>query len=717
VLIFVTCISLVIYASSSSVLGKNDFFFICEEYNETRLTCYPSEIHVDGQSTTGTSTKIYTITSEEADYSTGHQGKALILNAYLGEYLDINQSELWSFQNFSVSFWIKKVAWFNSNAPILSFTDSEGTAGWSINMVDDGSAVQFGITSEQGKITAPENIPIEQDVYVNVIGIFDGSSVKLYRNGKLYDQLAYNGIYNPDPKVRLRIGLESFSFENSWAGEIDDLQVYNRTLNDQEVYSIQHNGKAANRPVGHWPFEGNLKDISGNNNHGFSHSQAASMSFAPDGRMFFTEKRTGEVKIMKDDQVFQEPFTKISGLYFGDHEGLLGLTLDPEFTINHFVYLYVTYEDEVTGEPFNGVLRLTDRNNIGTNLTWLIDKIPADPDGNYAGGALAFGPDEKLYVSVGMGPRPRDTQNTSSLLGKLLRMNKDGTVPEDNPFGNSSLVYTLGHRSIFGIAFDKSGRGIITENGDSHFDELNMVKKGGNYGFPNSQYPSLSSIMSKPKFIEPLRAYDRVIAPAQAIFYSGSRYPQLNDRLVVASYNDGNLHAVQIREINSTTFVDDLAIEIEHEMPDHIISVAESPNGDIYYGGYNIYKLKSLSSASSRTVFPVIIKLRPGVDIKEMYVPIGSHNILAHISSNVSSSHPGNGTVQMEIPTELVGRLHSVSASPWKETDAVNNKTMPLITYKIYNDEKNDTNSIFINLGKAADLDLSVNGGVYQKHD
>jgi hypothetical protein len=296
-------------------------------------------------------------------------------------------------------------------------------------------------------------------------------------------------------------------------------------------------------------------------------------------------------------------------------------------------------------------------------------------------------------------------------------MNKDGTVPEDNPFGNSSLVYTLGHRSIFGIAFDKSGRGIITENGDSHFDELNMVKKGGNYGFPNSQYPSLSSIMSKPKFIEPLRAYDRVIAPAQAIFYSGSRYPQLNDRFVVASYNDGNLHAVQIREINSTTFVDDLAIEIEHEMPDHIISVAESPNGDIYYGGYNIYKLKSLSSASSRTVFPVIIKLRPGVNIKEMYVPIGSHNILAHISSNVSSSHPGNGTVQMEIPTELVGRLHSVSASPWKETGAVNNQTMPLITYKIYNDEKNDTNSIFINLGKAADLDLSVNGGVYQTHD
>jgi glucose/arabinose dehydrogenase len=703
-------ISLVIYANNSSVFGKNDYFFICEEYNELRLTCYPSETHVDGRSTTGTSTEIYTITSEQADYSNGKQGKALILNAYLGEYVDINKSERWDFQNFSVSFWIKRVPWFNSNAPILSFTDSELTAGWSVNMVDDGTAVQFDITSEQGKITAPESIPIEDGEYVNVIGTFDGSNVRLYRDGKLYDQIAYNGIYNPDPKVKLRIGLESFSYENSWAGEIDDLLVYNRTLNDQEVYSIQHNAKAPNGPSGFWPFDGNLKDMSGNNNHGFSHSQVASMSFAPDGRMFFTEKRTGEVKIMKGDQVFHQPFTKISGLYVGDHEGLLGLTLDPEFTTNHFVYLYVTYEDYETGEPFNGVLRLTDRNNIGTNLTWLIDKIPADPDGNYAGGALAFGPDDKLYVSVGMGPRPRDAQNSSSLLGKLLRMNKDGTVPGDNPFGNSSLVYTLGHRSMFGIAFDKGGRGIISENGDSHFDELNMIRKGGNYGFPNSQYPSLSSIVSKSSHIEPLRAYDRVIAPAQAIFYNGLKYPQLHDRFIFASYNDGNLHAVLISEKNSTTLVDDLAIEIEHETQDHIISVAEAPNGDVYYGGYHIYKLKSLSSESDQLVFPVSIKLGPGVDIKEMYIPIGSHNILAHISSNVSSSRSGNGTMQMEIPTELVGRLHSISASPLEETDAMNNKTMPLITYKIYTDEENYTNSVFINLGQSADLNLSVNG-------
>ena len=94
---------------------------------------------------------------------------------------------------------------------------------------------------------------------------------------------------------------------------------------------------------------------------------------------------------------------------------------------------------------------------------------------------------------------------------------------------------------------------------------------------------------------------------------------------------------------NSTTLVDDLAIEIEHETQDHIISVAEAPNGDVYYGGYHIYKLKSLSSESDQLVFPVSIKLGPGVDIKEMYIPIGSHNILAHISSNVSSSRSGNG--------------------------------------------------------------------------
>jgi glucose/arabinose dehydrogenase len=95
-----------------------------------------------------------------------------------------------------------------------------------------------------------------------------------------------------------------------------------------------------------------------------------------------------------------------------------------------------------------------------------MDKIAADANGYYAGGAISFGPDKKLYVTVGIGDRPEDAQNKSSLLGKLLCVNRDGSIPPDNPFPNSP-IFALDLRNAFGIAFDKSGHGIIPDNGDT----------------------------------------------------------------------------------------------------------------------------------------------------------------------------------------------------------------------------------------------------------
>jgi glucose/arabinose dehydrogenase len=113
----------------------------------------------------------------------------------------------------------------------------------------------------------------------------------------------------------------------------------------------------------------------------------------------------------------------------------------------------------------------------------LIDNIPASR-GFHSGGALAFGPDDKLYITVGDATEHEYAQDPATLLGKTLRINRDGTIPKDNPFPNSP-VYTLGHRNTFGVAFDWStGLGILTENGDQAYDEVNLIEKGGNYGFP-----------------------------------------------------------------------------------------------------------------------------------------------------------------------------------------------------------------------------------------
>jgi glucose/arabinose dehydrogenase len=208
----------------------------------------------------------------------------------------------------------------------------------------------------------------------------------------------------------------------------------------------------------------------GAGNHGKMLTPLGSMAFAPDERLFYTEKNTGVIRIMKDDKILQKPFAAISDVYVNWEQGLLGITLDPNYLDNRFVYLYYTVENE-KGTPINRVVRFTDNNNTGTDLRVLLDNIPASR-GYHSGGALAFGPDDKLYIIVGDA-----TRDPSILIGKILRIDRDGTIPKDNPYPNSP-VYTIGHRNMYGIAFDwKNGTGILAENGDELYDEIIWLKK------------------------------------------------------------------------------------------------------------------------------------------------------------------------------------------------------------------------------------------------
>lgn len=169
-----------------------------------------------------------------------------------------------------------------------------------------------------------------------------------------------------------------------------------------------------------------------------------SMIFAPDGRLFFTEKSTGAIRIMKDDKVLDTPFVEISNVHSPGEQGMLGLTLDPDFEENHYLYLYYTYRDD-NGQPFNRVVRFTDDHDKGTEMTILLDKIPASVSpAIHSGGAMAFGPDEKLYVTVGDNFEAESAQDPTILTGKILRINRDGTVPKDNPWfwdNNPSKVH------------------------------------------------------------------------------------------------------------------------------------------------------------------------------------------------------------------------------------------------------------------------------------
>ena len=335
------------------------------------------------------------------------------------------------------------------------------------------------------------------------------------------------------------------------------------------------------------------------------------------------------------------------------------------------------YKDSRTGQPFNRVVRFTDVMDKGTNMTVILDKIPADPGGYYAGGALAFGPDDKLYVTVGVGESPNLSQNSSSLLGKILRINRDGTVPHDNPFPGSP-VYAVGNKNPYGIAFDKnSDLAITTDNGYANFDEINILKRAGNYGFPDVQVPSLSSISSS-HFDLPIRDYYKTIAPTQAIYYTGNKFPNFTDKFVFGSYNNFALHAIAIGGNETEKTVNELTVLLPQEsnsintrsttntqaikLPqDNIAAVAQSPQGDVYFSGFSIYKLKSIASERQQTVFPIKTSLSAGTYINEMELFTDEKTLYLHMR-NVSAAKNGElSGLSLDIPRNLLSGIYSVS--------------------------------------------------------
>src|SRR5712691_3014147 len=212
---------------------------------------------------------------------------------------------------------------------------------------------------------------------------------------------------------------------------------------------------------------------------------ATALAWAPDRRLFYAE-RSGTVRTF--DGTNRRQFGTVPTSTAGER-GLLGLTLSPTFSKDHFVYAFYSRADDATRQR---VVRWLDQSGTGVNLTTIIDNLPAGGDCCHKGGRLAFGPDGKLYVTLGENHVAADAQNSSSLRGKILRYNPDGTVPADNPFGRANPVWAIGLRNPFGLAFSPDGRLMVTDNGPSGdagtpgggWDEVDLVTKGGNYQWP-----------------------------------------------------------------------------------------------------------------------------------------------------------------------------------------------------------------------------------------
>lgn len=198
------------------------------------------------------------------------------------------------------------------------------------------------------------------------------------------------------------------------------------------------------------------------------------IDFLPDGRMIFTE-RQGNVKLFSDGEV-----TTVGRIEVADVEeaGLLGIAVDPQFDQNRNIYIYYTYDPD---EIINRISRFTLNDSL-QNETILLDGIPGSYIHN--GGRLKFGPDGYLYAATGDAGNPEIAGDPQTLGGKILRMVKDGSIPQDNPLGN--YVWALGLRNPQGMAWSEEGTMYASEHGPNRRDAIREIVKGTDYGWPQT---------------------------------------------------------------------------------------------------------------------------------------------------------------------------------------------------------------------------------------
>jgi len=258
------------------------------------------------------------------------------------------------------------------------------------------------------------------------------------------------------------------------------------------------------------------------------------IAFAED-KIFVTEKE-GRIRVISNDQLLEEPLATLRPASVFDG-GLLGITTHPDFKTNHFLYVFLTYEEDDI--LWNKILRITESNNKLEDAITIFDKIPGSVFTN--GGFLKFGPDGKLYVGTGtVSDASHLPQDLNSLAGKILRLNDDGSIPEDNPYPNSP-VYALGFRNPQGIAWDKTDNMYVAELGPEKNDEINIIKPGKNYGWPEQE------CLGNEKFEGAVMCYDPGIEPGGILFYYGDTI-NLEHAFLMTSLRAANLYQLDPEE-------------------------------------------------------------------------------------------------------------------------------------------------------------------------
>jgi aldose sugar dehydrogenase len=316
-------------------------------------------------------------------------------------------------------------------------------------------------------------------------------------------------------------------------------------------------------------------------------SEPWAMTFLPDGRLLVTEKK-GALKLYRIGGDART-IAGVPAVAYGGQGGLGDIVLHPQFQANGLAYLsYAEAGDGGTrGAAVARAKLVLDDQGGGTlrDLQVIWRQVPKVSGAGHYGHRIVFAPDGHLFITSGERQKFDPAQDMQSNLGKIVRLQDDGAVPADNPFagkgGVTAQVWSLGHRNLLGIAFDAQGRLWNTEMGPRGGDELNLVQRGANYGYPivsNGDHYDGRPIPdhdTRPEFRKPIVSWNPVISPAGFIIYSGNLFPDWR--------GDGFIAGLSSQALVRVEFDGERAREAQRfDMGARIREVEQAPDGAIW---------------------------------------------------------------------------------------------------------------------------------------
>lgn len=315
-----------------------------------------------------------------------------------------------------------------------------------------------------------------------------------------------------------------------------------------------------------------------------------SMVWLPNREILITE-RPGRLRVVREGKLEPKAIAGVPEVFAVGQGGLLDVAIHPQFAQNRWIYLTYAHGDQEANRT--RVARAVYDGASLRDVRVIFEVSQAKTGSQHFGSRLLWLPDGTLLVAIGDGGNPplqlagdlirKQAQNRQSHLGKIIRINDDGSLPKDNPFAGSK-IWSYGHRNIQGISFDPMTKRVwATEHGAKGGNELNLIEKGKNYGWPvvsaSQEYGTntpVSSEESRLGLIDPKTIWTPAIAPSGLVFYTGNRFPNWQGNLFAGGLVSRDIRRLEVDK--SGEIINQEAIPIGQRVRD----VRQSPEGFLY---------------------------------------------------------------------------------------------------------------------------------------